>query len=61
MNIMKEKIHTWCSCWACRYWKSWNHNRVRKVYHKRNRKRHKQELKNKWEIINPNYSIWYTD
>lgn len=58
---MKEKIHTWCSCCQCKIWKSWKHNWIRKVYHKKNRLRTKEELKRYWEIINSNYSIWYTD
>lgn len=55
---MKENIHTWCNCFQCKAWKT---KKVRRLFHKTVRAKQKEELRKYWEIINSNYSIWYTD
>lgn len=55
MNI---KMHTGCGCMFCRHGRN---AQVRREFHRKLRKRQKQELKNKGDIVTQNKSIGYTD
>lgn len=55
---MNSRTHTGCSCHYCRRGRS---KVIRKRFNKRRRLRHKQQLKNKGDIIDVDKSIGYTD
>lgn len=46
---------------GCHYYKKGRNKAVRREFHRKVRHRHKQELKNRGDIINVNLSIGYTD
>lgn len=55
---MNSRMHTGCSCYYCRKGRN---KVVRRLFNKQRRLRHKQQLKNKGDIIDVDKSIWYTD
>lgn len=58
ITCVPVRMHTGCQCYMCRHGRN---KPVRRTFNRKLRHKHKQELKNKGEIINVNLSIGYTD
>lgn len=56
--MINIKMHTGCSCYQCRKGRD---KRVRKIYHRKLRKKQKRQIKRLGDIKDVIISIGYTD